>query len=284
MGLAGALGAAGSVAQAGAGMSAANTAQGAYQGYADFLGKELDRQQKFYDKEWKREDKARTNFVADIKQRTSTHTAVHAGRTATRWNIARLPEMATLTDGLNDMTTASFSKSREAIAPGIMNRLATQFGLVAGQSESLMKGEIPSDVAAEIQDRAAERSQRTGINTSGIGQNSVLRQLGLTSLQGLQIGSQLGQSNLDFASKFTPFVSPMDVAQFSLVTPMQQAQTWAQGDSLVAQLPWFTPKTMVSRIPQGQAQMQANSVPVGASAMAGVGNVLGSLGSAFASR
>jgi hypothetical protein len=61
----------------------------------------------------------------------------------------------------------------------------------AGAAGSLIRGELPSDVAALVNRQAAARSVGGGYGGSGAGRNLALRDLGLTSLQGMQMGGDM---------------------------------------------------------------------------------------------
>ena len=90
----------------------------------------------------------------------------------------------------------------------------------SANTSSLLKGEIPQDVADAISRSAAAQSYGTGVGvSSGMGRNLVARDLGLTSLN-LQ---NQGLSNLSAVGNIASAMNPTTVSQM-LFTPQQLMQ------------------------------------------------------------
>lgn len=130
-------------------------------------------------------------------------------------NLGNLGSLYGLTGSLNTEI------AKQAALPFQLN--LPNYGEMTTQSSgnilSLLKGQVPQDVAAQLQQMAAERGISTGSIGSPDSNTALLRALGLTSL-GLQ---QQGEGELSAAISRTPTGQQFNPSQF-LVTPQQQQE------------------------------------------------------------
>ena len=92
-------------------------------------------------------------------------------------------------------------------------------GGVSGNIESLLKGELPTDVSQAVQSNAATRSLEGGYGGSGASKSLVARDLGLTSLDLTQKGIGSAQS---WMQTMNSLFSPGEINVSSMfVTPEQ---------------------------------------------------------------
>lgn len=148
-----------------------------------------------------------------------TYTLGQAQSGAIAENLQALPQAESLVSQANLFSQDQITAMLNAAIPGYSGMQAA-----AGQNiESMLKGEIPQDVSAAIQNSAAARSLGLGIGGSGASKNLVARDLGLTSLDLTQRGlSSMENWMRTSASIYEP--NMMNVASM-FVSPMQQYQT-----------------------------------------------------------
>lgn len=132
-------------------------------------------------------------------------------------NQANLPAAENLVSQANIFSTNQINQMLQSVIPGYS-------GIVSGASgniQSMLKGEVPTDVAQQIQNSAAARAIGGGYGGSGAHANLVARDLGLTSLDLTQKGISSAQSWISsMASHYEP--SMMNVKDM-FITPAQQA-------------------------------------------------------------
>lgn len=133
-------------------------------------------------------------------------------------NKDQLPQLQQLGSTINEFNTAQqlgmLSKALEFVAPG---QLAKAQGIVNSQ----LGGEIPADVAAQVQRRSAAQALLGGYGGgSGIGRNLTARDLGLTSLQ-IQ---QQGLANFNSLTSLAPRTQAFDITSM-FFTPQQRLQS-----------------------------------------------------------
>lgn len=116
-------------------------------------------------------------------------------------NTKNLPQVAAFAEEFNQLSSEQLQSALERMMPGYSSILkkGTQ------QVESLQRGEIPRDVENLLERRAAERGVTLGYGAgSDFGQNSLLRNLGLTSLDLTQKGMDSAMRWLGMAKSTTP--------------------------------------------------------------------------------
>ena len=170
---------------------------------------------------------------------------------AIKENLAALPTATTLTSKVNAFQRAEFLKGMEEVAPGAMK--------AAGASVTdLLEGNLPADVQAGILRSGAARSLGLGVSGSDFGRNLTLRDLGLTTLQGQQMGLQ-GMTTL----------AGMMPQQFSVAsmfwTPQQRAQITYENNLMKWQ------QQLMQAEQDAQPSGFAKFLQVAGSTMAGVG-------------
>jgi len=142
-------------------------------------------------------------------------------------NLANLGSIYDLAGGLNQFGAQQARGQYEANLPGYDQ-------LVAQSSNDILanlKGQVPDDVIAQLQQQAAERGISTGTAGGANVGAQYLKALGLTSL-----GQEtLGQQQLTAAVQRTP-TSPLFNTSSMLVTPEQQ-QAAAMAANLYASAP-----------------------------------------------
>ncbi len=99
-------------------------------------------------------------------------------------NTAALTGSEALVSSANAFSQDQIRKMLEGAIPGFSNIV----GNVSSDIESLLKGEIPQDVASAVQSNAAGRALEGGYGGSGASRSLVARDLGLTSLDLTQKG------------------------------------------------------------------------------------------------
>ena len=131
-------------------------------------------------------------------------------RTAIGGNQGNLGGLSGLSTGVNTTIANNAALPYGLNLPGYQSML----GQSSGNILSLLKGQVPQDVANQIAQMAAERGVATGSIGSPNANTALLRSLGLTSL-GLQ---QQGESELTGAIGRTPTGQQFNPASF-LVSP-----------------------------------------------------------------
>jgi hypothetical protein len=143
-------------------------------------------------------------------------------------NLANLPNILGLAGGINSF------QNQQSINPYIQN-LPGYTGMMAGQSGIIgdqLKGMVPADVMANLNQWGAERGVSTGIGGNSPNTNAaVLRAMGLTSLA----QQQTGMSNLQRAIGEIPTPALYDPSRM-MVSPAE-AQANAVLQSILASAP-----------------------------------------------
>ncbi len=161
-------------------------------------------------------------------------------------NIGNLGSLYNLGSSLNQFTAQQAPTSLNLNLPNYQQNLATQSQDVM----SKLKGQIPQDVANQLQQFGAERGVGTGSIGSPNSEAATLRALGLTSLdiqnQGMQqFGQQIAQTPQ--GAQFNPF-------NF-LITPEQQQQAQYQANLLnAAPVPSSAQYAGLNAFQQGRGQ------------------------------
>lgn len=128
-------------------------------------------------------------------------------------NLASAPDLSSLTNLVNQL---NLQAQQTANAGRIPNDPALE-AQSSSNIGSLLGGNIPQDVVTQLAQQAAERGVSIGSPGSDNANSSLLRSLGLTSLD-LQ---QLGQQNLTAAVGRNP-VAPLFDPTSQLINPYQQ--------------------------------------------------------------
>lgn len=132
-------------------------------------------------------------------------------------NKGALPELEAIGAQVNSFNLAQqlgmLGKALDFLAPG-------QLQQVQANNASLLRGEVPKDVQAQLQRQAVAGAYGRGYGGgSGIAQNDYLRSLGLTSLQ-LQQQGQAGFGQLASMAPQTPLFNPSSM----FFTPQQRLE------------------------------------------------------------
>jgi len=144
-------------------------------------------------------------------------------------NLAAAPDLSSLTNLINQLNIGAQQQANAARIPG-------STGLEAQSSANIgseLSGVIPQDVITQLAQQSAERGVAMGSPGSDNSQSSLLRSLGLTSLD-LQ---QLGQQNLTAADARNPVARLFDPTS-QLITPAQQGSLNNQANQLA--LDWYS--------------------------------------------
>lgn len=144
-------------------------------------------------------------------------------------NLSAAPDISSLTQLINNLNIAGQQQANAARIPnatGLETQSSTNIG-------SLLGGNIPQDVITQLAQQAAERGVAIGSPGSDNTNSSLLRSLGLTSLD-LQ---QLGQQNLSAAYARNPVARLFDPTS-QLITPYQQGELNNQANRLA--LDWYS--------------------------------------------
>lgn len=131
---------------------------------------------------------------------------------------------------LNNYNTTQLHGQINRSLPGYQNLINKSLR----NTRSWLQGQIPSDVAAAIEDRAAERATNFGLPAGSVNQRALTsRDLGLTSLNLMTQGENSLQRWISTARSFlTPsLASPMDF----LFTPTQYTNTVLAGANIAGQ-------------------------------------------------
>lgn len=146
---------------------------------------------------------------------------------ATKGNIAALPKLQQLASRVNEISSTELLKQFERMLPGYSGLRDKGTGLI----ESQLRGEIPDDVAREIQRHSAERATAGGYGNSEAMSNLVARDLGLTSLEITNRALGSAERWMATARASAP---QFDFTQM-FITPQQRIQTKLYENSQVYQ-------------------------------------------------
>lgn len=131
-------------------------------------------------------------------------------------NLAALPGAESLASGVNLFNQQQMQKMLENAIPNYSGMKAD----ITTNIESLLKGEIPGDVAAAISRSGAAKSLQGGFAGSGMHGDLVARDLGTTSLALMQQGMSQAEQWMNVAAKLeTPGLFNMSTM---FLTPQQQ--------------------------------------------------------------
>lgn len=154
---------------------------------------------------------------------------------AVQGNLAMAPNLQQLAGSFTQFNEAQIEKMLQASIPGYTSIK----GDVSGNIESMLKGEIPSDVSSAVQRADAARSLGGGYGGTGAARNLTTRDLGLTSLDLTQKGISSAQSWLQtMNSLYAPgIVSPVQFSNM-FISPAQQIATQQQERNAKFQHDW----------------------------------------------
>lgn len=142
-------------------------------------------------------------------------------------NTASLPALENLSSQTNQFNVDQIQKMLKQVIPGYQDITSS----VSGTIQSLLKGEVPTDVANTLQSSDAAKALTGGFGGSGIAGNLFAKDLGLTSLDLVTKGLSTAQSwlstmaNINQPGMFnlsSMFVSPQQ--QFQDTFQNQEAQ------------------------------------------------------------
>jgi hypothetical protein len=163
-------------------------------------------------------------FLASIFGKTPsvpTYTPVDLGQSQAKSiasNTAALPGIESLVSSSNAFNQDQISKMLEKFAPGF-GAASKQIG---ANANSELQGDIPTDVSDAIQKSSAAQALTGGFGGSGLSGNLLAKDLGLTSLDLMGIGTSTEESWTSMVDKmFAP--GNMDVSSM-FISPQQQFQ------------------------------------------------------------
>lgn len=158
-------------------------------------------------------------------------------------NLGVLPQAEEMGGQVNQFLRGERAKTLAGI-PGLSDLESLQ----TGNLRSWLRGELPADVAAQVQRRANSQAFAGGYGGSGMAQNLEARDLGLNSLQLMQSAMPLAgaytsrEAAMRQIPEFNPasmFLDPMRAAQFNAQQANQQFQRDWLANRVAAQPdPW----------------------------------------------
>lgn len=138
---------------------------------------------------------------------------------AVRGNIANFADISKLAGDANMFNQEQLNKMLESAIPGYRSMVSN----IGGKINSMLSGELPSDVSEQVGRNAAYRSLSGGYGGSGMARNLVARDLGMTSLDLISKGIDAGSRWITTAKQNT-VANQFDVASM-FITPQQRIQT-----------------------------------------------------------
>ena len=190
---------------------------------------------------------------------------------ATSANTANLPGIENLVGSANQFSAAQMTSLLNSVMPG-WSGAATQAGK---NITSELQGQIPTDVAQQIQSSTAAQALTGGFGGSGLMGNTLAKNLGLTSLQLMN----QGQSSLEsWSSLINSMYAPGQMNAASMfVDPQTMFNDTMQNQEMQFGRDWT--QAQVSAMPNPQAAgtykaLQSYSLTGGGS---GGGGLLGSV-------
>lgn len=132
-------------------------------------------------------------------------------------NLGLIPTNERLVDRVNQAQSAAAIERAAALDPNFQQNIAS----LSDSARSLLRGEIPEDVMAEIRRRRAEGAAAGGIGTPGAQTNATSRDLGLTSLGFQQQGASLFQVINQARQAIDPIERQVSMGEL-LLSPEQQ--------------------------------------------------------------
>ena len=176
-------------------------------------------------------------------------------------NSAALPASESLVSSSNSFSQDQISKMLEQAIPGYNSIV----GSASSNIESMLKGEIPTDVSQAVQTSDAAQAIGGGYAGSGAARNLVARDLGLTSLNLTQQGLSSAQS---WISSMNNIFAPGQLNVSSMfISPQQMFQDTFQNQEQQWNVDWL--KNQVKAMPDPT--------------MEAVGQFVGGIGDAAAS-
>lgn len=156
-------------------------------------------------------------------------------------NTAALPEIENLASRTNAFNQEQIQKMLRASIPNYDSIVSG----VSGNIDSFLKGEIPKDVADQIQTNSASRSLSGGFSGTGMSHNLNARDLGLTSLS-------LTERGVDSASRWLSSMGSLSApgafnAASLFITPQQQFSATFQNQDASFNAGWL--KNQVKAMP-----------------------------------
>jgi hypothetical protein len=126
-----------------------------------------------------------------------------------------LPGMAATAEMADSLANQSYQKALNQVYPG----LTTQVSQISNLANQYLHGIIPQDVQDQVQRATAQQAIQGGYGaTSGMGRNLTARDLGLTSLNLQQMGTQMFGEGASAARALNPSFTPVSSL---LMTPAQ---------------------------------------------------------------
>lgn len=141
-------------------------------------------------------------------------------------NTASLPALETLGSQINNFNQQQLTALLQQTIPGY-TALTTD---ASKNIDAMLKGDIPTDVAAAVQDSAAARSLTGGFGGSGLSGNLTARDLGLTSLDLINRGISTAQNWLSTMASIATS-KQFDVTSM-FITPQQQFQDTLENQTM----------------------------------------------------
>lgn len=195
-------------------------------------------------------------------------------------NLGVLPQAEELGGQVNAFMRGERAKTLAGI-PGLSDVEALQLGNL----KSWLRGELPADVASQVQRRANAQAYAGGYGGSGMAGNLTARDLGLTSLQLAQSAMPMAnqytqqQYNMRATPEFNPssmFIDPMAAAQFNSAQRNQQFQRDWLANRIAAQPePWQ--QSIMSSVQQGGAMGDSLFGSFGGGMLGGIGGSGGNM-------
>lgn len=148
-------------------------------------------------------------------------------------NEAALPGAEALVSASNAFSQDQITKMLEQAIPGYSSIV----GSVSGNIESMLKGEIPTDVSNAVQTSSAVRALEGGYGGSGASRNLVARDLGLTSLD--LTGKGISSAETWFQNMNNLFRPSMIDISSMFVTPQQMFADTFQNQEAAWNVKWL---------------------------------------------
>ena len=156
------------------------------------------------------------DFISQQRQRLNPTPGPAPGLTGetAASNVSASPDLTSLTNLVNSLNQNAQTSANADRVPGSAGIEST----LSGNTAQLAQGQLPTDVTNQIAQAAAERGVTTG-------NNNMLQQLGLNSLQAQQTAEQ----NITSADARNP-VAPIFDPTTQLITPYQQGSLTNQAN------------------------------------------------------
>jgi hypothetical protein len=133
-------------------------------------------------------------------------------------NVTALPAAQSLATAATSFNQGQISSMLEKFSPGF----AANTSQIGKNVSAELKGQIPTDVSEAVQSNAAARALTGGFGGSGMSGNLLAKDLGLTSLDMMGLGTSTAESWTSLVDKmFSPGM--MDVSSMFISPSMQFA-------------------------------------------------------------